>query len=126
MDVYEEFCRLLGKQRLKEISDLTGIHCRTLSDWRDYKTVPKLTDAMAVMSVIGKEFKLEEKELGACIKLTKEEVANRIISEGTLLDEKYDYKDYLSFGCHWRIEYTRSGNVRRIYQLDEEGSIIHL
>lgn len=62
------------------------------------------------------------------VKLTKEEMARRIIIEGER-DARNScgiYEVYNAFGQRWCITRGRSGNVQKITQIDKNGREIHL
>lgn len=62
------------------------------------------------------------------VKLTKEEMAQRIIAEGTYDRENSNgrFKVYNAFGQRWCITYGFSGNIQKITQIDKDGKEIHL
>lgn len=62
------------------------------------------------------------------VKLTKEEMAQRIVLEGER-DERNSYgrfQVYNAFGQRWCITRGFSGNVQKITQIDKDGREIHL
>lgn len=62
------------------------------------------------------------------VKLTKEEMAQRIIAEGTYdVKNSYGrYEIYDAFGQRWCITRYSSGNIKKIEQIDKSGKVIYL
>lgn len=62
------------------------------------------------------------------VKLTKEEMAQRIIAEGTYdAENSYGrFEAYNAFGQRWCITRGFSGKVQKITQIDKDGKEIHL
>lgn len=62
------------------------------------------------------------------VKLTKEEMAQRIIAEGKydIMNSHGRFEVYNAFGQRWCITRGSSGNVQKITQIDKDGKEIHL
>lgn len=62
------------------------------------------------------------------VKLTKEEMARRIIleSERDVRNSYGRFEVYNAFGQRWCITRGSSGNVQKITQIDKNGREIHL
>jgi hypothetical protein len=61
-------------------------------------------------------------------KRTKQEIANSIITEGTMTHHSSlgntEFKYYKAFGQRWRLTYSLTGFLMSIEQVDENGKRI--
>lgn len=137
MSAYDEFAAKLAEYHLRDIERLTGVGYETMRSWINRGTSPRIRDLELVADAIGYEFVLQKKEFGeeefalGTVKLTKEEMANRIVMDGVLVDSyamnRRWMKFYDAFGCRWLITYTEGGNVKSIQQVNKEtGGIVSL
>lgn len=62
------------------------------------------------------------------VKLTKKEMAQRIILEGKrdIKNSSDRFEIYDAFGQRWCIVRGFSGNIQKIKQIDKDGKAVHL